>query len=91
MIKQLPKRNLRKELMRMFEGIEGEMDLIKASAKFNYAINKTPEKYTEIIVAYTEDTEKLVQILKKRIKLLWEVIAENHCFRGIKIEVGILI
>jgi hypothetical protein len=62
-----------RELMRMFEPIEGEMGLIKASAKFNYTINKTPEKETEIIVAYTEDTEQLVRVLKDRIKLLWHV------------------
>lgn len=62
-----------RELIRMFEAIEGEMNLIEASAKFNYTINKTPEKETEIILAYTDDTEKLVQILKKRIKLLWQV------------------
>ena len=61
-----------RELIRMFEPIEGEMELIQASAKFNYTINKTSEKETEIILAYTDDTEKLVQILKKRIKLLWE-------------------
>lgn len=62
-----------RELERIFEPIEGEMELIQASAKFNYTINKTPQKETEIILAYTDDTEKLVQILKKRIKLLCEV------------------
>ena len=62
-----------RELMRMFEPIEGEMELIQASAKFNYTINKTPQKETEIILAYTDDTEKLLQILKKRIKLLQEI------------------
>jgi hypothetical protein len=59
-----------RELMRMFEPIEGEMGLIEASAKFNYTINKTPDKETQIILAFTDDTEKLVQILKKRIMLL---------------------
>jgi hypothetical protein len=59
-----------RELIRMFEPIEGEMGLIQASAKFNYTINKTPEKETQIILAYTDDTKKLVQILKKRIKVL---------------------
>ena len=62
-----------RELIRIFEAIEGELNLITASAKFNYTINKTHEKETEIILSYNEDTEKLVQILKKRIKLLWEV------------------
>lgn len=59
-----------RELIRMFEPIEGEMGLIEASAKFNYTINKTPEKETKIILAFTDDTEKLIQILKERIKLL---------------------
>jgi hypothetical protein len=64
-----------RELIRMFEPIEGEMNLIEASAKFNYTINKTPEKETKIILAYTDDTEKLVRILKKWIKLLLEAIS----------------
>ena len=62
-----------RELMRMFEPIEGEIELIQASAKFNYTINKTPQKETEIILAYTDDTEKLVKVLKKRIELLQEI------------------
>ena len=62
-----------RELVRMFEPIEGEMELIHANAKFNYTINKTPKKETEVILAYTDDTEKLLSILKKRIKLLLEV------------------
>jgi hypothetical protein len=64
--KELKKR----ELMRMFEPIEGEMSLIEASVKFNYTINKTPEKETKIILAFAEDTERLVHILKERVKLL---------------------
>lgn len=71
MVENLTKENLKKrELIRMFEPIEGEISLIEASAKFNYTINKTPEKETKIILAFTEDTEQLVRILKKRIKLL---------------------
>jgi len=57
----------------MFEPIEGEMELIQANAKSKHAINKIPQKETEIILAYTDDTEKLLRILKKRIKLLLEV------------------
>ena len=62
-----------RELMRMFEPIEGEMELIQANAKFNYTINKTPKKETDVILAYTDDTEKLLRILKKRVKLLLDV------------------
>lgn len=61
-------------LVRMFEPIESEMQLIQASAKFNYTINRTPQKETEIILAYTKDTEELIQVLKKRVKLLQQVI-----------------
>ena len=62
-----------RELIRMFEPIEGEMELIQANAKFNYTINKIPQKETEMILAYTDDTEKLLRMLKKRIKLLQEI------------------
>jgi hypothetical protein len=61
-----------RELIRMFEPIEGELGLIEASAKFNYAINKTPDKETKIILAFADDTEKLARILKKRMMLLFE-------------------
>jgi hypothetical protein len=74
MVETLTKEKLKeRELMRMFEPIQDEIGLIEASAKFNYTINKTPEKETKIILAFTDDTEKLIQILKKRIKLLLDV------------------
>jgi hypothetical protein len=74
MVETLTKEKLKeRELIRMFEPIEGEMGLIEASAKFNYTINKTPEKETKIILAFNDDTEKLIQILKNRIKLLLDV------------------
>ena len=71
MVETLTKEMLKKrELMRMFEPVEGEMSLIEANAKFNYTINKTPEKETKIILAFTEDTVRLVRVLKDRMKLL---------------------
>ncbi len=71
MVEALTKEKLKeRELIRLFEPIEGEMGLIEANAKFNYTINKTPEKETAVILAYTEDTERLVRILKGRVKLL---------------------
>jgi hypothetical protein len=71
MVETLTKEKLKeRELIRMFEPIEGEMSLIMASAKFNYTVNKTPERETKIILSFTEDTEQLVRILKERIKLL---------------------
>ena len=62
-----------RELVRMFEPIEGEMELIEANAKFNYTINKKSQKETEMILAYTDDTERLIGILKKRVKLLQKI------------------
>jgi hypothetical protein len=59
-----------RELIRMFEPIEDEMRLIQANAKYNYAVNKTPQKQTQLILAFKDDTEKLVRMLKQRIKLL---------------------
>ncbi|MGD6852043.1 MAG: hypothetical protein ACQCN6_08295 [Candidatus Bathyarchaeia archaeon] len=74
MVETLTKEKLKeRELIRMFEPIEDEMGLIKANAKFNYTINKTPEKETKVILAYTEDTQQLVRILKERVKLLLDV------------------
>jgi hypothetical protein len=74
MVEALTKEKLKeRELIRMFEPIEGEMGLIQANAKFNYTINKTPEKETKIILAFTDDTEKLVRIIKERIRLLLDV------------------
>jgi hypothetical protein len=71
MVETLTKEKLKeRELIRLFEPIEGEMGLIKANAKFNYTINKTPKKATEVILAYTKDTKQLINTLKVRIKLL---------------------
>jgi len=43
----IPKEKSKKrELIRMFEPIEGEMELIWAGAKFNYTLNKRTEKTT---------------------------------------------
>jgi hypothetical protein len=61
-----------RELIRMFEGIEGEIALITANAKFDFTIRKTREQDLKIILGYIEDTQKLVEILKTRINLLWE-------------------
>jgi hypothetical protein len=73
MVDTLTKEKLKeRELIRMFEPIEGEMGLIEASAKFNYTINKTPDKETQMILAFADDTEKLVKLLKQRMMLLLE-------------------
>ena len=56
----------------MFEGIEGEIALITASANFDFTLRKTREQDLKIILGYSEDTQKLVEILKARVSLLWE-------------------
>jgi hypothetical protein len=71
MAETLTKEKLKeKQLRRMFEPIEDEVGLIRASAKFNFTINKTPEKETQVILAFADDTETLVRMLKARVKLL---------------------
>ncbi len=61
-----------KEIARIFEGIEGEIALITASAKFDFNLRKTTDKELELKLAYIEDTAKLVKLLKTRMNLLWE-------------------
>jgi hypothetical protein len=74
MAEALTKEKLKeRELMRVFEPIEDEIGLIKANAKFNYVISKTPEKETGIILAFAADTEKHVHVLKERVRLLLDV------------------
>jgi hypothetical protein len=61
-----------KELIRIFEGIDEEIALIAASAKFDYNLRKTNENDLKIKLAYIEDTTKIVMLLKKRMSLLWQ-------------------
>ena len=57
---------------RIFEGIEDEIAILTANAKFNYTTSKNDEHTLKITLAYIEDTTRLVILLKKRIKLLIE-------------------
>ncbi|MCW4017613.1 MAG: hypothetical protein NWF00_02840 [Candidatus Bathyarchaeota archaeon] len=61
-----------KELIRIFEGVDEEIDLITASAKFDYNLRKTNENDLKIKLAYIEDTAKIVTLLKNRISLRWQ-------------------
>lgn len=61
-----------RELEKMFQDIEGEIDLITASAKLGFNLNKTSKENHKITLAYIEDTKKIVATLKSRINLLWE-------------------
>jgi hypothetical protein len=61
-----------KELMHIFEAIDGEIALIAATAKFEFNLRKTTENDLKIKLAYIEDTAKIVELLKNRISLLWK-------------------
>lgn len=61
-----------RELSKIFENIKEELALITASVKFNFATRKTSEKDLKIVLAYIEDTEKLVDLLRSRLSLLSE-------------------
>jgi len=57
---------------RIFEGIEDEIVILTANAKFYFTTCKTDENTLKLTLAYIEDTKKLVELLKKRINLLME-------------------
>jgi hypothetical protein len=61
-----------RELSKIFENIREELALITASVKFNFVTRKTSEKDLKIVLAYIEDTAKLVDLLKSRLNLLSE-------------------
>ncbi|MCW4006216.1 MAG: hypothetical protein NWF04_06435 [Candidatus Bathyarchaeota archaeon] len=59
-------------IQKMFQDLEGEIDLITATAKLGFNLNKTNKETHKITLAYIEDTKKIVATLKSRINLLWE-------------------
>jgi hypothetical protein len=59
-------------IQRIFEGIEDEIAILTANAKFNHTTCKTDQNTLKITLAYIEDTAKLAAVLKKRISLLIE-------------------
>jgi hypothetical protein len=61
-----------REVTRLFEGIEDEINLITASAKFSHTTCKMDEKSLKLVLAYIDDTKKLTGLLKNRISLLME-------------------
>jgi hypothetical protein len=61
-----------REFSHMFEEINDEIALITANAKFNFTTCKINGNTLKLTLAYLEDTKKLVEILKERIKLLSE-------------------
>jgi hypothetical protein len=61
-----------RELTKIFEHIKEELALITASVKFNFTTRKTSEKDLKVVLAYIDDTAKLVDLLKSRLSLLSE-------------------
>jgi len=64
-----------RELTKIFENIKDELALITASVKFNFATRKTNEKDLKVVLAYIDDTSKLVDLLRSRLSLLSEAIS----------------
>lgn len=62
-----------RQFTRIFEEIDDEITLLTANAKFNHATCKTDENTLKITLAYIEDTEKLVTLLKNRMNLLMQI------------------
>jgi hypothetical protein len=69
-----PTKTPTKKLTQIFQDLEGEIALLTATAKFEYATNKITENDLKLKLAYIEDTKKLAAILKTRIARLREAI-----------------
>jgi hypothetical protein len=61
-----------RQFTRIFEGLDDELIILAANAKFNYTTRKTDENTLKLTLAYIEDTNKLVAVLKNRINLLMQ-------------------
>ncbi len=60
----------KREVERMFEGINDQIAITIATAKFNYSTCKIDQNTLTLTLAYIDDTEKLANVLKNRIRLL---------------------
>jgi hypothetical protein len=61
-----------RQFQRIFEGIEDEIAILTANAKFNHTTCKIDTNVLKLTLAYIEDTTKLVELLKNRISLLMD-------------------
>jgi hypothetical protein len=61
-----------REFTRIFEGLDDEIAILTANAKFNRTTCKFDETTLKLTLAYIEDTTKLVTVLKNRINLLMQ-------------------
>jgi hypothetical protein len=71
---QIEKQQLKAhQLQKIFQGIDDEIAIITATAKYNQLICKTDTNNLKLTLAYIEDTTKLITVLKSRLSLLSEV------------------
>jgi len=61
-----------REFQRIFEGIEDELAILTANAKFYYTTSKTDENTLKLTLAYIDDTKKLIELLKNVRTCLWK-------------------
>ncbi len=70
---QLTKNQLKyRQFTRIFQGIDDEIAILTANAKFNHATCKTDQNTLKLTLAYIDDTKKLVALLKNRMNLLMQ-------------------
>lgn len=61
-----------REFQHIFEGIEDEIAILTATVKFNFTICKSDKNTLKLTLAYIEDPQKLIELLKNRMNLLME-------------------
>jgi hypothetical protein len=60
------------QIEKVFQGIDDEIAILTATAKFNQVTCKTDANSLTLTLAYIEDTKRLAAVLKSRITLLTE-------------------
>jgi len=60
------------QIQKVFQGIDDEIAILTATAKFNQLTCKTDANSLTLTLAYIEDTKRLAAVLKNRITLLTE-------------------
>jgi hypothetical protein len=60
------------QIEKVFQGIDDEIAILTATAKFNQLTCKTDANSLTLTLAYIEDTKRLAAVLKSRITLLTE-------------------
>jgi hypothetical protein len=70
---QIEKQQLKAhQIQKIFQGIDDEIAILTATAKFNQLTCKTNANNLTLTLAYIEDTKRLATVLKNRITRLTE-------------------